>query len=227
MNNRMSQWTMVWVVVALVIGGLIGWFAYAGWTATSSKTSTSSTNSSDTVSLKSEQLNQAMRKLWEQHALWTRLYILGAVSSTPDKDQTLARLMQNQVDIGDAIKPYHGNAAGNQLTTLLKQHISLAGDVVTAAIANDQTALSQANTKWYANANDIADFLSNANPKLNKDDMRSMMKNHLDLTEQEAGGIIHKNSAASVSDYDKVENEILTMADALTTAITKQFPDKF
>jgi hypothetical protein len=71
----------------------------------------------------SSQFQDAMRRLWEDHITYTRLYIISAAGNLPDKDATAQRLLQNQTDIGNAIKPFYGDAAGDQLTSLLKQHI--------------------------------------------------------------------------------------------------------
>jgi hypothetical protein len=70
----------------------------------------------------------AMRKLWEDHIIWTRVFIISAAADLPDKSVTTERLLQNQVDIGNAIKPYYGDEAGNKLTTLLKEHITTAAE---------------------------------------------------------------------------------------------------
>src|ERR1044071_4211265 len=77
-------------------------------------------------------LHDAMRKLWEDHITWTRVFIISAAGDLPDKATATDRLLQNQVDIGDAIKPYYGDAAGNKLTSLLKEHIPTAAEVVAA-----------------------------------------------------------------------------------------------
>ena len=60
---------------------------------------------------------QAVRKLWEDHITWTRVYIISALAGLPEADTAAGRLLQNQTDIGDAIKPFYGNAAGDQLTS--------------------------------------------------------------------------------------------------------------
>src|SRR5262245_34680160 len=59
--------------------------------------------------------HDGMRQLWEEHVTWTRLFIVSFVADLPDLQPTTDRLLQNQVDIGDAIKPYYGRAAANQL----------------------------------------------------------------------------------------------------------------
>ena len=146
----------------------------------------------DDESSKQAALHDAMHKLWEDHITWTRVFIISAAADLPDKATATDRLLQNQVDIGNAIKPYYGDAAGNKLTTLLKEHITTAAEVVAAARANDQAKLADANKRWYANADQIADFLSGANPRnWPQADMRSMMHEHLNLTTQEAVARLH------------------------------------
>ena len=169
-----------------------------------------------------------MRKLWEDHITWTRLAIVSILSDLPDTSTTVERLLQNQADIGNAIKPFYGEVAGNQLTGLLHDHITIAAEILTAAKAGDSTALNDALGRWYANANDIASFLSSANPKNWPLDMtKAMMKDHLDLTLAEAVAYLQGEYATSVAHYDQVHAQILHMADMLSTGIIHQFPGKF
>jgi hypothetical protein len=175
----------------------------------------------------SAELRTAMRKLWEDHVTWTRNVILCLVDDLPGTDQAVARLLRNQDDIGNAIKPYYGEAAGNKLGELLHEHINVSADVVKAAKASDNTALDAANKKWFANADEISEFLSNANPNWKLDDMKTMMHDHLKLTTDEALARIKKDYDADIKAYDKVHDEILLMSDMLTEGIVKQFPDKF
>jgi hypothetical protein len=170
----------------------------------------------------------AMRKLWEDHVTWTRLYIVSALGDLPDKEATAARLLHNQEDIGNAIKPFYGDAAGDKLTALLKDHILGAAGLLAAAKAGDNTAVKAASDKWYANADEIAAFLSGANPKAwPLDVMKDAMKMHLDQTLKEAVDHLKGDYAADIADYDAVHDHILMMADALSAGITSQFPDRF
>ena len=169
----------------------------------------------------------AMRKLWEDHITWTRVFIISAAADLPDKGTATERLLQNQVDIGNAIKPYYGDAAGDKLTALLKEHITTAADVVAAAKANDNAKLDDANKRWFANADQIADFLSGANPNWPAADMRKMMREHLDLTTAEAVARIKGDWKVDVAAYDRVHEQILHMADMLSDGIIKQHSAKF
>jgi uncharacterized protein YukE len=172
--------------------------------------------------------HDAMRKLWEDHVTWTRLAIVTFAAEYEGFDTTAARLLQNQVDIGDAIKPFYGDAAGAQLTELLRDHITIAVEILEAAKAGDTAAFNEANARWYANANDIADFLSAANPKFWPNDMmRAVMKTHLDQTLSEAAHELAGDYAASVADYEDIHAHILAMADVLSSGLIGQFPSRF
>jgi hypothetical protein len=194
-------------------------FATAGTSAEAAATST--------VIAKRE-FHDGMRRLWVDHVTWTRLFIVSFAADLPDLQATTDRLLQNQVDIGDAVKPFYGEAAGNQLTGLLEEHILTAADLLVAAKAGDTEAVEEASDSWYRNARQIARFLHEANPRhWPLAEMRMMMRDHLDLTLQEAAHQLRGDYAASVADYDAVETEILGMADMLSRGIIKQFPQKF
>jgi len=172
--------------------------------------------------------HDAMRKLWEDHITWTRLVIIGTFEELPDLSLSTQRLLQNQVDIGNAIKPFYGEAAGNQLTALLTDHILIAAEILQAAKNGDPDALNAAVTRWYANADDIAAFLNNLNPEeWPLEEMQKMMRTHLDLTLQEAVTYLNGDYAASIAAYDQIHLQALEMADMLSTGIIRQFPKEF
>jgi len=173
------------------------------------------------------ELRTAMRKLWTDHVVWTRDYIVAAVDDKPDAMAAANRLMRNQEDIGKAVAQYYGAAAGQQLTSLLKDHISIAVDLIKAAKAGDKTAQQQADIRWQQNAMDIATFLSKANPNWPKATLLAMMNTHLSTTTYEVVARLTKNWDADVKAWDAVYDHILHMADALSDGIVKQFPAKF
>jgi hypothetical protein len=171
---------------------------------------------------------QAVRKLWEDHVTWTRVYIIAALADLPEAEAAAERLLRNQVDIGNAIKPFYGDAAGEQLTSLLNDHILIAADLLAAAKSGDTARFQEVNERWYDNADQIAAFLSSANPKYwPQDEMASMMRSHLDLTLEEASARLNEDWEGDVAAYDKVHDEILHMADMLSDGIIQQFPKQF
>jgi hypothetical protein len=180
------------------------------------------------VTAKQLALRNDMRELWEDHIVWTRMVIVSFAADLPDLNPAIARLLENQSDIGDAIKPFYGDAAGNQLTVLLRDHIVIAADVLAAAKAGNTEALSDALERWYANGEDIADFLAAANPaSWPRSEMRAMMREHLDLTTQEAVARLTGDWEGDIAAYDEIHLQILRMADMLSTGIISDFPRRF
>ncbi|HWS53254.1 MAG TPA: hypothetical protein VN228_03980 [Pyrinomonadaceae bacterium] len=171
---------------------------------------------------------EAMRKLWEEHVVWTRQFVVSAVSDLPDKAAATERLLRNQSDIGDAIKPFYGDAAGQKLSALLRDHIVIAAELVAAAKAGDKAKSEEAGRRWNANADEIAAFLSAANPKAwPAAEMKKMMREHLDLTTVEVVARLRGDWAADVAAYENIHTQILHMADMLSAGIISQFPQKF
>lgn len=169
-----------------------------------------------------------MRKLWEDHITWTRLAIISLAGDLPDTSATVDRLLSNQDDIGNAIAPFYGQAAGQRLTALLKDHIQVAAQLILAAKAGDSEGVTAASAAWYANANDIAAFLNAANPQnWPLEHMQDMMREHLDLTLAEAQARLAGDYPADVAAYDRVHDAILSMSDMLSLGIIDQFPKRF
>jgi hypothetical protein len=180
------------------------------------------------LTAKAVALRMDMRKLWEDHITWTRLAIISLTANAPDAEATVGRLLQNQTDIGNAIKPFYGDAAGGQLSALLRQHILIAANVIAAAQAGDSAKLADAQARWVANADEIAAVLHSVNPRQwPLGEMKAMMHRHLDLTIEEAVGRLQGKWSADVAAYDKVHVQILQMADMLSEGIINQFPARF
>jgi len=174
-----------------------------------------------------EPVRLALRKLWSDHVIWTREYIVAAVAGTPDAGAAADRLLKNQEDIGAAVAGFYGQAAGDKLTGLLKEHIMIAVDLVAAARTGDQAAFARHDARWTANIGEIAKFLAGANPNWPEKDVLDLLALHLKLTKDEAVARITGDWAADVRAFDDIFNEIVVLADALHDGIVAQFPERF
>jgi hypothetical protein len=173
-------------------------------------------------------LHDAMRELWEAHGTWTERAIVDFVGGLPDTKLVVARLLQNQTDIGNAVKPYYGRKAGNQLTALLKAHINAAVAVLAAAKSGDPAQLAKAKAAFYANGDQVARFLHAANPAhWSLPAMKTMMRVHLKQVIALAVDQLSGKYKAAIREYDVYIGHILDMADMLSTGIVQQFPARF
>ncbi|HKG43049.1 MAG TPA: hypothetical protein VKB10_02230 [Gaiellaceae bacterium] len=183
---------------------------------------------SPALTKKSVVLHQNLRKLWEDHITWTRLAIISLESGTPDTGATVGRLLQNQTDLGNAFKPFYGKAAGEKVTALLRQHILIAADLIAAAKAGNGSKLADAQSRWLANADEIAAVLHSVNPRhWPLGVLKAEMHMHLKLTTNEAVARLNGDWSGDVAAYDKVHRHILHMSDLLADGLVKQFPRRF
>jgi len=168
------------------------------------------------------------RKLWIDHVLWTSNYITSATTGgAMDQKQVLTRLLKNQEDIGNAIKPIYGEEAGNKLTSLLSEHILIAGKIVDAAKIKNEMLVNELNKEWNRNADDIAAFLNAANPGLKIQDLKELLAMHLKLVSNDLSASLAKDWNARIISIDEGVTHIIIMSDAISEGIVKQFPDKF
>jgi hypothetical protein len=172
-------------------------------------------------------LRASLRRLWTDHVVWTRAYVVAAVADAPDAATAAERLLKNQEDIGAAVVPFYGEEAGAALTDLLKQHIMIAVELIAAAKAGDTTRFEEQDALWTRNAEQIAELLNGANPNWVKDDVVDILGIHLKLTKDEAVARMEGKWEADVKAFDQILTEILTLSDVLADGIVKQFPDRF
>lgn len=166
--------------------------------------------------------------LLDQHMEWTYATVVAFAEGSSALTSDLNRLLRNQVDIGNAVKPYYGDRAGDRLTALLRTHILDAVPVLQAAKDGDTAALDKAVTAWYANARQIADFLAAANPRSwHKAEMESMWKTHITQTIAYSVDALKGNWVKSITDYGTAERHMDQMAGMLSAGIIRQFPRKF
>lgn len=230
MNSLSNRSTRVVLSTAVVLVTLL-----ATLIATSATRTTAEPVSASSVSMtmtgphnaSQAQLYEAMRTLWAQHMEWTYATVAAFAVNSHGLDATLHRLLRNQSDIGNAVKPFYGTKAAHRLTALLMTHIKEAVPVLVAARDGDAAALKRAVSDWYANARQIADFLAHANPAWHRRAMRRMMHTHITQTIRYAGEQLQGKYGRSIRDYDQAETHMRKMADMLSSGLVQQFPRRF
>ncbi len=169
----------------------------------------------------------ATRKLWEEQSTWNRNLILCIADNLPGIDPTEKRLLFNQTEIGNSIKPYFGEDAGNKFTELLVVHTFISEQVMRACNANNTDIPDELASRWQANATDIAIYLNKINSKWALDDLNKILSHHLKLTNDVIVLRFRKDYEAEIVAYDKLRSDNLKLADYISDGIIKQFPEKF
>lgn len=181
----------------------------------------------DDISKSELMLSNWLRKLWEQHTVWTKSAIVSLVFNLPDANFVINRLLQNPVDFGNLFTKYYGIQSGNKFRDLIREHLVIAADLVKASKAGNTEKANEIERKWYANADEIARFLASINPYWSMEKWQRMYYEHLGLVKNEAVILLTKNYAQESLIYDRLETQALEMADMMLQGITRQFPSQF
>ena len=171
---------------------------------------------------KQVQLLNTMRRLWVEHVMWTRSYIVSTAFDLDDLEYVANRLMRNPADFAEVLRPFYGNEKAMIFNNLFTEHLEIAGQLVNAAKAGDTIATDELRMKWYANADDVASFLNAINPYWSRNMWQTMLYDHLMMTENEAGQILTGQYGTSIAQYDGIQKEALEMADYMANGIIRQ-----
>ena len=179
------------------------------------------------ISMNQVQLLKQMNLVWKQHIMWTRMFLISIAENLKDLDATQARLLRNPKDIADVFRRFYGIAVANRIQQLLTEQLVIGKDLIVALKNNNQEEATKLNTKWYQNADEMAEAFSSINPFYQKEEIRNMLYEHLRLTTNEVNYRLQGNYAEDINSYDMVQKEILKMSQFFVNGIVKQFPNLF
>ena len=179
------------------------------------------------ISMNQVQLLKQMNLVWEQHIMWTRMLLISIAENLKDLDATQARLLRNPKDIADVFRRFYGIAVANKIQQLLTEHLVIGKDLIVALKNKNQEEATKLNTKWYQNADEMAEAFSSINPFYPKEEIRNMLYEHLRLITNEVNNRLQGNYVADINSYDMVQKEILKMSQFFVNGIVRQFPNLF
>jgi hypothetical protein len=155
------------------------------------------------------------------------MLIISIAAGLPDEDLVTERLLRNPPDMAAVFRRYYDDGIASRFSSLMRDHLVLAAQLVKAAKASNSQAAAEAEKKWYANADELAAFLNSINPNWPKSVLMNMLHEHLRMTKDEAVFRLSKKYKSDIAAYDQIEKQALEMADVFTEGIVKQFPNIF
>lgn len=163
-------------------------------------------------------LKSTLRKLFTDHAVYNAFVLKSIIDGVPP-DVFIKRLLVNQKDIGEELKPFIGNTKGNLITKLLTEHIKLAGECIKAAVKGDKQIQKKIDM-LFKNGDQVAAALTSINPqKLPYDITQEMFEIHNNFEVDMAMARIAKDYKKEQILYDAYYNEILDMSDHIYLAL--------
>lgn len=178
----------------------------------------------DGTALTQTELRVAIRGLFEERVAWTRIWLVDTVEGLPGAPRSAERLLRNDADLGAAIVPFYGQAAGDRLTELLDAAVGHASSAVTAARSGDAEGFAMARSAWEASADEVAVFLEGANPAWDADVVSGLLRDCIDEAVNEASAMLEGRHVDAWAAYDRHAGTAAGVADALAAGIAGQFP---
>lgn len=169
------------------------------------------------------EVSNTNRRLWTEHVLWTRFFLVSTAFSLPDLPFVTRRLLRNPVDFADEFRVFYGEEIALRFGKLLTEHLLIAAKLANAAKAGDAAEVERQRRLWYANAEEIACFLAAINPFWSARVWRELLFDHLRMTEDEAVELLTGQYEKSIQEYDAIQAEALRMADEMTCGLIRQF----
>ncbi|KDD69042.1 MULTISPECIES: hypothetical protein [Pseudomonas] len=170
----------------------------------------------------------ALRDLWVEHIFWIRNYAIANQAADKQQAKVAAdQVVDNATKIANSIAPLYGQPAADQLLKLLAGHWGAVKHYSDATVAKDTKGKQAAVTDLTSNAKAIAAFLAKANPNLPENTLVAMLSAHGGHHVAQVDELAAHDYAGEARTWQMMRTHIVSLADALTAALVKQFPDKF
>lgn len=168
-------------------------------------------------------LMNELRKLWTEHVMWTRLFIISDLAGLPDLEVTTGRLLRNPSDFAKVLEIFYGKQKADTFQSLLEEHLKIASSIVNSAKEQNAKAVEQYSTLWYRNADQIAAFLAGINPCWSEDEWKNLLHDHLRMTADEVTARLSGQFVKDSHIFDMIWEQSLAMADYMASGMIKQF----
>ena len=172
----------------------------------------------DTIKIKLQ-----MRKLWTDHAIFTRQFIVDLLDNLQSIEYTIVRLLKNQEQTGNYFRPFFGDVAADNIISLLKEHITIAADLFKAIQSGNTSDATILEDQWTANSENISTFLGTINQYYSIDELSDILKTHLILAKYQFIARMDKDYNADILYFDMGLNHLLRLSDCLTDGICEYF----
>jgi hypothetical protein len=170
----------------------------------------------------------ALRELWLGHIFWVRNVSIAAI----DKNDLAVKAAEHQAvanakAIAASIEPFYGAAAQESFFKLLAGHYGAVKAYLGATVAADAAAQATSTQALASNAEEIAVFLSKANPYLPKDAVQGLLLAHAGHHIQQIQQLKDRKYEAEAQTWEDMKKHVYQIADATADALAKQFVKKF
>jgi hypothetical protein len=175
----------------------------------------------------SYELARTMQRLWADHAMWARQYIIAAVDERPEAPEAAARWLRVGDDIGRELEQHYPRRTARRVAKLLRQHVMVAVDLIDAARNVDKVKCMDIDDVWWNNGEDLVDELCARNEAWSRAELLAQWDAMRQQTKDVLAARLEQNFDKDVDAFDQMLTTTTNFADTIADGILRQFADKF
>jgi hypothetical protein len=141
-----------------------------------------------------------------------------------DGDAAAVGLLTTMESTAEALEPHIGEDAAKELQHLLRHHVLIAVELLSAARSGHIERFKKEDERWIASASEIAAFLSSVNQNWARDVLDRHLQLLVQLTKDEAVARIAGSSRVDLQTYDAIHEEAMAIADLLEEGLARNVP---
>lgn len=176
-----------------------------------------------TYSYEEVKLKMNMTKLWTDHTIWTRMFIVDLLTDSPSIETTTERLLKNQETIGNIMEEFYGETASESITSLLKSYVNIITELLKAIKIGNTTQATNLETDIVTNIESIAILFATINPYYCIDELTDLFNTQTILIRYQFIARKEKDYIADIMYYDMGLHHIFMISDYLTDGIFARF----
>jgi len=168
-------------------------------------------------------LNNRLRRLWSQLAMWRRDYLVSLASNIGDLQLIENRLNNVTSDFGNVFESFFGVQIANQMEYYFTVQASILNDIANAVKAGNTETADETIKRLYENVDDMASYLAGINPYWNQVNIRSLFYEYYKETVMQMVSVLSGNQEEAIRIYENLEDYVLEIADYLTEGFIDYF----
>lgn len=178
-------------------------------------------NNTDNNKIQKERIEMMFkfRKLWLDNILWTRFFIISAISGMGDLQVVTKRLINNPTDFANIFKKFYSEENAKKFEALMMDHLLIGIKLINTAKTGNMASIKSLKEQWYKNADEISELLSSINSGWNKKEWQKLLYESLKLTEEQVMKRFSRQYTDDIAVYEKIENLSIKMADLMFEGI--------
>ena len=168
-------------------------------------------------------LINTLRKFWMELPMWRRAYLVSYVAGFGDLEIIGSKLYNTPTDLGNVLEAFFGSSIARTIENMIREQIVIGAEILRAEKTGDTQTINQNTERLYQNADRIAAYLAQINPNWDEQTWKNLLYDYYKTTILEMVLILSGKYTESVTLYESMEDQALSIADYMAKGMIPYF----